>query len=232
MSPATCATLLPELALLAETGARRIAGVDEVGRGALAGPVTVGVVVIDLEKLAEEQILPATGVWPPLEGVRDSKLLSAAAREKWQPVIREHVAACSVQHSGPDEIDERGITAALGAAGRAGIAEVQRQLAVTGGPGVDLVLLDGVHDWLQTDVPVRTMAKADTAALSVACASVLAKVERDSLMIRLAAAHPEFGWESNKGYGSAAHRESLRTLGPSRHHRRSWNLGLEPLPGL
>lgn len=231
MSPAANATLLPELALAAETGARRIAGIDEVGRGALAGPVTVGVVVIDLAELTDE-VSPVTGVWSALNGVRDSKLLSAASRRKWQPAICEHAAAFSVQHSPAEQIDSVGITAAMGAAGRAGLEAVQRQLTAAGGPGVDLVLLDGVHDWLQADLPVRTMAKADTVALSVACASVLAKVERDSLMAELSGEHPGFGWESNKGYGAAAHREAIRALGPSAQHRRSWNLGLEPLPGL
>lgn len=232
MSPAANATLLPELALAAETGARRIAGIDEVGRGALAGPVTVGVVVIDLTTLGEEELSPITGVWPPLEGVRDSKLLSAQARKRWQPVICEQVRAFSVQHSPAEQIDSVGITAAMGEAGRSGLEAVQGQLAAAGSPGVDLVLLDGVHDWLRAGIPVRTMAKADTVALSVACASVLAKVERDSLMTRLAGEHPEFSWDSNKGYGSATHREAIRSSGPSLYHRRSWNLGSEPLPGL
>lgn len=231
MSPATHATLLPELALAAETGARLIAGVDEVGRGALAGPVTVGVAVIDLGALAD-QILPDTGVWPVLEGVRDSKLLSAAARHRWRPLVEQHMTAYSVQHSTPAEIDDAGITAALGAAGRAGLKAVQEQLRADSGAEIDLVLLDGVHDWLHAGVPVRTMAKADTLALSVACASVLAKVERDALMVELAAEHPEFGWDSNKGYGSASHREALRAVGATPHHRQSWNLGMNTLPGL
>lgn len=231
MSPAAGATLLPELALAAETGARRIAGVDEVGRGALAGPVSVGVVVLDLAELSDE-VSGATGVWPPLEGVRDSKLLSAAARQRWRPTICAHAAGFSVQHSAANEIDSGGISAAMGAAGRAGLRAVEQALTAGGGPGIDLVLLDGVHDWLQVDLPVRTMAKADTVALSVACASVLAKVERDGLMVDYAREHPDFGWESNKGYGSAAHRRAIRETGPSRYHRRSWNLGLEPLPGL
>lgn len=231
MSPATNATLLPELALAAETGARLIAGIDEVGRGALAGPVTVGVAVIDLGALAD-QVSEATGVWPVLEGVRDSKLLSAAARQRWRPLVEQNLAAYSVQHSTPAEIDASGITAALGAAGRAGLQAVQDQLRARNGAEVDLVLLDGVHDWLRAEVPVRTMAKADTLALSVACASVLAKVERDTLMVELAAEHPEFGWDSNKGYGAASHREALRAVGVTPHHRRSWNLGMDTLPGL
>lgn len=231
MSPGPNATLLPELALAAETGARLIAGIDEVGRGALAGPVTVGVTVIDLTSLAE-QVSPVTGIWPALEGVRDSKLLSAASRQRWRPQVEQHVTAYSVQHSSAAAIDASGITAALGSAGRAGLAAVQEQLWNQRGAEVDVVLLDGVHDWLRAEIPVRTMAKADTLALSVACASVLAKVERDTLMAELAAEHPEYGWESNRGYGSAAHREALRAVGTTPHHRQSWNLGMDTLPGL
>lgn len=228
MSRAANATLLPELRLAAQTGSRLIAGMDEVGRGALAGPVTVGVVVFDLRQLPQEVQSSGAGVWVPLDGVRDSKLLSAAARQKWQPSICEHAEAYSVQHSSPETIDTVGLTAALGAAGRAGLAAVHEQL----GRPVDHVILDGVHDWLNAAVPVLTMPKADTQALSVACASVLAKVQRDGLMTQLAAEHPEFCWESNKGYGSAVHREAIRASGPTEHHRRSWSLGLEPLPGL
>jgi ribonuclease HII len=222
------ATLLPELQLAAQTGSRYIAGIDEVGRGALAGPVTVGVVVIDLHMLPPAVKSSGTGVWQPLDGVRDSKLLSAAARKQWQPSICEHAEAYSVQHSTPQTIDAAGLSAALGAAGRAALSAVHEQLSRT----VDHVILDGVHDWLHAEVPVRTMPKADTQALSVACASVLAKVKRDSLMTELAEQHPAFGWDSNKGYGSAAHRAAIRAQGPTEHHRRSWNLGLEPLPGL
>ncbi|GFZ89385.1 ribonuclease HII [Nesterenkonia alkaliphila] len=231
MSPssATNATLRPELALARETGARLIAGVDEVGRGALAGPVTVGVVVIDLDALPAEVIAAETGVWPVLDGVRDSKLLSPGMRKSWHPSICEQAQAYSVQHSAAELIDAAGISAAMGAAGRAGLAEVTERL----GRPPDVVLLDGIHNWLQApEVPVRTMAKADTLALSVACASVLAKVERDGLMEDLAAAHPEFGWESNKGYGSAQHREAICQLGPTAYHRQSWSLVKPALPGL
>ncbi|NDK30715.1 ribonuclease HII [Nesterenkonia haasae] len=222
------ATLLPELALAERTGSRFIAGVDEVGRGALAGPVTVGIVVIDLHKLPNEVRSSGTGVWQALDGVRDSKLLSAPARTRWKPSICQHAKAFSVQHSAPQTIDAAGLTSAMGAAGRAALASVHEQL----GRPVDHIILDGIHDWIQAEVPVTTMAKADTKSLSVACASVLAKVERDGLMTELAGEHPEFGWESNKGYGSVAHRAAILTRGPTTHHRQSWNLGLETLPGL
>ncbi|WP_146341521.1 ribonuclease HII [Nesterenkonia sp. NBAIMH1] len=222
------ATLKPELQLLAERGARLIAGIDEVGRGALAGPVTIGVVVIDLERLSPDVL--SAGVWPLLDGVRDSKLLTPAARVRWQPTICEHAAAHSVQHQSADQIDAKGLTAALGAAGRAGVEAVERSMGRT----LDAVLLDGTHDWLTSgaDPRVSTMPKADQKSQTVACASVLAKVERDELLRGLAHEHPEFGWESNKGYGSSAHRAAIQVHGPSQHHRRSWNLGAPALPGL
>lgn len=222
------ATLLPELELSSSRGARLIAGVDEVGRGALAGPVTVGVVVIDLDAIGADTL--DGPVWPALDGVRDSKLLSAAARTRWEPTICDHASAWSVQHRSPEHIDAEGLTAALGRAGRAGLQEVEAAL----GRELDLVILDGVHDWLTQGSSERvcTMPKADMKSLSVACASVLAKVARDSLMTQLATEHPAYRWESNKGYGSAVHREAIRVSGATRHHRRSWNLGLQPLPGL
>lgn len=222
------ATLLPELKMMASAGARWIAGVDEVGRGALAGPVTVGVVVIDLQAVPAE--VSTDGVWPALNGVRDSKLLSPAARQRWSPLIREQVATWSVQHQGPCRIDAAGITASLGEAGRAGLREVESAL----GREVDAVILDGTHDWLTggRSPRVHTMPKADTLSLSVACASVLAKVTRDQMMVDLSRQHPHYAWDSNKGYGSAAHRSALRERGVTPHHRRSWNLGVEPLPGM
>lgn len=227
-APPASATLRPELQLQAERGTTLIAGIDEVGRGALAGPVTIGVVVIDLAALPEGVI--EAGVWPQLDGVRDSKLLTPAARTRWQPTICEHASAYSVQHQTAEQIDSLGITAALGAAGRAGLVHVEERL----GRSVDAVILDGTHDWLTggADPRVSTMPKADMKSLTVACASVLAKVERDGLMKDLAAEHPAFGWESNKGYGSKVHREAIQAQGPTPYHRQSWNLGAPALPGL
>lgn len=218
------ATLRPELALAAETGARWIAGVDEVGRGALAGPVTVGVAVLDL---VDPTLDVETGVLPRLDGVRDSKLLTPKARRRWAPVITEEAPAVSVQHSSAERIDTAGIGSALREAGLAGLQEVEAQL----GHPVDAVLLDGSHDWLTGggSPRVHPMVKADTTALSVAAASVAAKVERDALMEQLAAEHPGYGWESNRGYGSRVHREALVAHGATVAHRRSWNLGTDRL---
>lgn len=217
------ATLLPEFALAAQ-GPRLIAGIDEVGRGALAGPVTIGVTVLDLAAPQLNEICPETGIFPALDGVRDSKLLTRAARTRWAPVIRETVTAHSVQHSSSEDIDARGITAALREAGLAGLNAVEHQL----GRPLDAVILDGSHDWLTrgTSPRVHAMVKADTLSLCTAAASVLAKVERDALMHQLHGEFPDYGWDTNCGYGSRAHQAALRSAGATRHHRMSWNLGV------
>ncbi|WP_369371895.1 ribonuclease HII [Promicromonospora sp. Populi] len=217
-------TLRQERALLA-SGARLVAGMDEVGRGALAGPVSVGVVVVDA----------ATRTGP--KGVADSKLLTPAAREAIAPAVRRWAVAWGVGHAGPAEIDEHGIIAALRMAGRRALAQVR---LVCG--DVDVVVLDGKHNWLSTpsldlfaaadatpaemgpEPAVRTLIKADMTCTSVAAASVLAKVERDGILVELAQRHPEYAWDQNKGYSAKAHMDALGLHGPTPQHRRSWNL--------
>lgn len=230
-------TLREERRLL-RSGHALVAGMDEVGRGALAGPVTVGVVVVDLE----------VGTAPA--GVRDSKLLVPAAREALVPRLRRWGRAWAVGHAEPEEIDAHGIIAALRLAGRRALA----QLPVP--PGC--VLLDGNHDWLthrpappavpaeddalftmdearparvpaplvplDADPLVRTMIKADLRCAAVAAASVLAKVERDRIMVERARDFPGYGWEENKGYSAPDHSLALRTLGACTQHRRTWSL--------
>jgi len=207
---------------LQREGHRLLAGMDEVGRGALAGPVSVGVVVID-------DVCRSAPV-----GVKDSKLLSPQMRERMVPKIQRWATAYSVGHSSPGEIDQYGIMVALRLAGNRALAAL---------PVIpDLVILDGNYDWL-TDpervgllsflesgvalapcVPVRTMVKADLYCSSVAAASVLAKVERDAMMVGLAAEVPGYAWELNKGYSAPEHFDALKSRGPSVHHRRSWHL--------
>jgi ribonuclease HII len=196
---------------------------DEVGRGALAGPVTVGVVVIDETCRTAPQ------------GVRDSKLLQPHVREEMVPRIRRWALCHAVGHAGADEIDAVGIIAALRLAGTRALAACAVR--------PDLVILDGNHDWLTApeDVgllafahedavvtpPVTTMIKADLTCSSVAAASVLAKVTRDEIMVRLGAEdgeHAAYGWVGNKGYAAPEHLEALRVHGPSPLHRRSWRL--------
>ncbi|WP_115788745.1 ribonuclease HII [Arthrobacter silvisoli] len=208
-------------------GVRLLAGVDEVGRGAFAGPVSVGIAVVDLQ----DQGL--------LDGVRDSKLLKAEDRERLEPLVRGWAVAAAVGHASAAEIDGLGIIAALRLAGNRAWSEL-----LAAGTRPDVVLLDGSHDWLSLpaqvslfdadtaddpgvtacDVPVHTRVKADISCLSVAAASVLAKVARDRMMLDLHSEYPDFAWNENKGYGTSAHREALRSAGPSSHHRSSWNL--------
>ncbi|MGN0062941.1 MAG: ribonuclease HII [Nocardioides sp.] len=228
-------SLRHERALLRERGAVHLACIDEVGRGALAGPVTLGVVVV-----TEKTRTAPTGV-------RDSKLLTPAAREALAPRIRRWAVAHAVGSASPAEIDEFGIMAALRLAGRRALAGLDVV--------PDLVLLDGNHDYLTPpdqpglfgEVPtvgedvgapwsldVVTMVKGDMKCAAVAAASVLAKTTRDAYMVGLAADFPEYGWDDNKGYSAAHHVEALARCGPSEHHRRSWNLpGVGDLvPGL
>ena len=217
-------------------GHRYIAGCDEVGRGALAGPVSVGVVVVDLEAA------------PGLRGVRDSKLLLPAERQALVPRIRRWAVASAVGHASAAEIDALGLMAALRAAGSRAWATVLDTVTP------DAVILDGNHDWLSTrsqgtlfapddgamtpvevtgcTAPVHTRIKADLSCLSVAAASVLAKVERDALMVSLAGDHPAFGWDVNKGYATEGHRAAIDAAGPSEYHRKTWRLGSTDRTGM
>jgi len=208
---------------LLRAGATLLASVDEVGRGALAGPVAVGVVVID----ASTPSAPT--------GVRDSKLLSPEVRESLRPRIERWAIDSAVGSATPGEIDRWGLTAALRLAGERALADL--------GVEPDLVLLDGSHDWLtrrasqgdlfdeaEPELPDRpsprvvTRVKADLTCASVAAASVLAKVSRDAHMAHVDAQFPQYRWRDNKGYASPEHQDALRDHGPCDLHRRSWNL--------
>jgi len=205
-----------ELELL-HAGAPLVIGMDEVGRGAIAGPVTVGVCVVSRETVDA----------PP--GLRDSKLLSPARREALEPLVREWaLVACGSASAG--EIDELGISACLGLAGkRALIALHESGVRV----GEAVVVLDGSHNWLTPALgsPLRvvTRTKADRDCAVVAGASIVAKVERDGVMVSLSFEHIGYGWEGNKGYGSAGHFDAIERLGATVHHRRTW---LHATPGV
>jgi len=205
---------------LLRSGIRRLGAMDEVGRGSPAGPVVVGVVVID------------AAVTPAPRGVRDSKLLTPQRREALVPAIEGWVCEWAIGRADAVEVDSWGLTAALRLAG-------ERALALLVAP-VDLVLLDGAHDWLTPPEPsgpgdaakpasgvrppVVTRVRADRTCSSVAAASVLAKVDRDALMVGLSAHYPGYGWEDNKGYGTPAHLEAIGRLGPTPHHRTTWRI--------
>jgi ribonuclease HII len=239
-SPVRRAPQLRHERALLRDGARLVAGMDEVGRGSLAGPVSVGVVVVDVRTRA----CPV--------GVTDSKLLTPAARAALLPALSRWGLARAVGHASAAEIDAVGIIGALRLAGNRALDAVAREI----GP-VDTVLLDGSHDWLTPPAQgalfddagtdgdlgatglrageeswrpaprVRMLVKADLVCSSVAAASVLAKCERDGLMERLAVDFPVYAWDANKGYGSPDHIAALRAHGPSPLHRCSWNLPLD-----
>lgn len=202
----TDATLEREFEL-ASRGARYIGGIDEVGRGALAGPVYVGIVVIDMHQVFS------------LQGLRDSKLLTAKRRTALVPLIHQWCHRWSVGAASNDEVDSTGILVALETAARRAFETLQDDQ-------IDAVILDGTVDWVSVirSCDVHVEPRADQRCASVAAASVLAKVTRDAIMTSVHDEAPHYGWSSNKGYGSAAHREAIRVHGVSRWHRRSWRL--------
>ena len=191
------------------TGARIIVGIDEVGRGAIAGPVTIGAVAID----ASRTTFP--------DGLADSKLLTPKRREAMDPQVREWALAHATGSATAAEIDRIGIVSALGLAASRALSAL--------GVAPDVLIIDGNTPFLVEEPAgprIMMRIKADQDCASVAAASVIAKVERDALMTRLHAEHPEYGWNGNKGYGAAVHTEAIRTHGVTQYHRTSWNLGV------
>ena len=194
---------------VAGSGTRRVAGVDEVGRGAWAGPVTVCAVIV------------RAGFPAPPAGLTDSKRLSPARRAAIAGELLSWVEAYAIGEAGPAEIDAAGLTAALRR------AAIRALAALPARP--DAVLLDGSHDYIGRPWPVRCAVKADLRSASVAAASVIAKVYRDRLMAELGHAHTEFAFDENAGYPSPAHQRALADLGPTPYHRLSWSY-LDDLP--
>lgn len=230
MSPAPPPTLRYEREVW-RGGAGLLAAIDEVGRGALAGPVSVGVVLL------------AADTRPAPFGVADSKLLTPQARLELVPRIRRWALDSAVGHASPAEIDRIGIIAALRLAAERAVS------ALSTAP--DWILLDGNYDYLtppdeltlfqvgaecpapaghwRCSVPVHTVIKGDMKCSSIAAASVLAKTERDAMLVELAKHYPQFGFELNKAYASPQHLAALAEYGPSVVHRRSWNLRGRPV---
>ncbi len=176
-----------------------VAGVDEVGRGPLAGPVTAAAVVLDPDNI-------------PI-GLNDSKQLSAKVRDRLALELRA-CADVSVAHASVEEIDAVNILQA---------SHLAMERALTGlQTPADFALIDGRLVPRGLNLPTRGLIKGDCRSLSIAAASIVAKVARDALMVDLAQQHPGYGWETNKGYGSKSHIRALQDLGPTPHHRRSF----------
>lgn len=185
-----------------QAGLARIAGVDEVGVAPTCGAVVAAAVIM-----------------PPnckqIDGVRDSKTLSAAQRERLAPVIRRRAVAVGLGAASVADIDRLNIYHATHLAMRRAIAQLG---------GHDHVLVDGLRiaDFEQHVGPYTAIVDGDAKVYSIACASVIAKTVRDRMMHNLARRYPQYGWERNAGYATLEHREAIRAHGLTPHHRRSW----------
>jgi ribonuclease HII len=177
-------------------------GIDEVGRGSWAGPVTVCALVPPTEHLS---------------GVRDSKMLLPQEREVCAARVQTWARAIGVGHASHAECDFLGMTEALRRAATRALDQLAEQGFVP-----DRIILDGKFDYLAMPRVVRTIIKGDQKVLSVAAASVVAKVTRDAIMAEEAEHYPAYGFESNRGYPAPVHKCALAAYGPSSIHRRSW----------
>lgn len=180
-------------------GFARIAGVDEVGRGPLAGPVTAAAVVLDPMRLPE--------------GLNDSKALSAKRRKGLLHAIMDSADVC-IAHASVEEIDTLNIL-------RASHLAMERAVAGLAQPP-DHVLVDGNLIPRGLAHPAQAIIKGDARSISIAAASIVAKIARDAIMWDLAQQFPGYGWETNAGYPSKCHRLALQNLGVTPHHRRSF----------
>lgn len=219
-----------------------IVGFDEVGRGSLAGPVMVGACAIWAQDVRD-------GVTEVPQGVADSKMLTEHRREAIVDELKDWSAAWAVGSASNAEIDEWGISYALGVAALRALADVEHALgigdddmAVIGGVETPVsvgAILDGPNDYITKalntfDAPavpvpaeVVTKVKGDQHCATVAAAAVIAKVTRDRLMVSIARSDPRYApyeWDHNKGYGSKAHRAAIAQYGPTSLHRISWKL--------
>ena len=181
------------------SGYARVAGVDEVGRGPLAGPVVAAAVVLDPDNIPD--------------GLNDSKQMTAKRREAIADILRE-VADVAVGEASVREIEEHNIL-------RASHIAMVRALAKLKDPA-DYALIDGNMVPRGLNVPAGTLVKGDTRSLSIAAASIVAKVWRDNLMMTLAQQHPGYGWETNAGYPTPEHKARLKSHGVTLHHRRTF----------
>lgn len=218
MTPVATPRLTLERRLLKEE-CELVIACDEVGRGALAGPVAVGAVAIDARRARSR--VP--------EGLRDSKLVPEGRRGELAVRAARWVLASEVGWASATEIDELGIIRALGLAAVRAVAQLRAHGVIA---DTAVIVLDGNHDYISPVADagwdVRPVVRADRDCASAAAASVIAKVARDGLMTHLHHEAPEYHWARNKGYASPQHRAAIRERGLSAHHRASWAIADAP----
>ena len=183
---------------LLSRGCKLIAGVDEVGRGPLAGPVVTAAVIMPTDDI--------------IEGVDDSKKLSEKKREKLAELIKSKATAYSIARIESDEIDEINILNAV----KKCMYNAVKSLTIM----PDITLVDGVD--LHLPIPAEYVVKGDSLSYSIGCASIVAKVYRDNLMKEYAKEYPEYGFEKHKGYGTKNHIETIKEIGPCKLHRKTF----------
>ncbi len=183
---------------------KKFAGIDEVGRGSLFGPVFAGAVILN----------KSTEIFLTMHGLKDSKKLSAKKRKFLSPLIKENAISWSIGESSSSEIDSRGIRKATEKA----MIRAIDQLIIK----PDILLIDGNLPLRLWSGEQKLFIKGEDIFPSIAAASVLAKVARDELIIQLAKKYPFYGLEKNKGYGTELHRKKLKELGPTNLHRKTF----------
>jgi ribonuclease HII len=194
-------------------GCTYVAGLDEAGRGALAGPIAVGAVLLPPASARAHQRTSLT----VLRGVRDSKQMTPAEREAAAGRIRTHALACCVGFASPEEIDACGIVAATRLAALRAVEGLNRF--------PDALLTDFRLELPELDIPQAALVKGDARCMSIAAASVLAKTARDAIMRELEFHFPGYGLARHKGYGTALHRQAITRMGMSPIHRRTFAAG-------
>lgn len=204
-----------------------VVGVDEVGRGALAGPITVGALVVVSDA-------------PPPRGLNDSKLLTRSQREALVEPLTTWAESWSLGSASASEIDMWGLRVALAVAATRALdgltlapsyALLDGPLNILSAPGDMKMGVEPPPELKYRALPAMTLVKGDQRSASIAGAAVLAKVSRDAWMSDLGDSYPDFEWGRNKGYGAGAHLAALRRHGPTPEHRKSWNLPGKQGPG-
>lgn len=198
-------TLEFERSLCAETGLTHVAGLDEAGRGAVAGPVVAAAVILPLfapERLAE------------LDGVNDSKQLSASSRERLYELIVVHALSFGIGFTSAERIDQMGIIPATKMAMLAALSQLT--------PAAQCLLIDGRIRLKNNPLPQQSIIRGDSKSVSIAAASILAKVSRDRHMVEMDERYPLFGFAQHKGYGTKRHLAALSELAPTTIHRHSF----------